>query len=201
LPMSKAKDLASGGSGKNQRRRRWLRRVWLCGPWKWRGKGEASRWRLRRLGKNAGAEAVMASRRRLGHGRWWLRGDHARSANPSGLAGVWFGLSPSSRGGEKATGGEGRGDGRADGRPMLFFPSLLENRSSYMERKKVFPTRPVRPGPCITSRDFQTVTPSWARGFVPLLHAWVRSPRDRDSRSNPTRKMNHLSGLFLLIFC
>lgn len=128
--MSKAKDLASGGSGKNQRRRRWLRRVWLCGPWKWRGKGEASRWRLRRLGKNAGAEAVMASRRRLGHGRWWLRGDHARSANPSGLAGVWFGLSPSSRGGEKATGGEGRGDGRADGRPMLFFPTLLENRSS-----------------------------------------------------------------------
>jgi hypothetical protein len=40
------------------------------------------------------------------------------------LAGVWFGLSPSSRGGEKATGAEGRGDGRADGHPMLFFRDI-----------------------------------------------------------------------------
>nr|CAB3500849.1 unnamed protein product [Digitaria exilis] len=37
----------------------------LCGPWKWRGWGEASRWRLRRLEEKAGEAAVMAGRRGL----------------------------------------------------------------------------------------------------------------------------------------
>lgn len=85
-------------------------------------------------GKGGGVEVALA---RVGE-EWGSRGGHgqqdtARAMGGGGykgimpgaqtLEGVWFALSPSSRGGEKATSGAGRGDGRAtpDLPPPLFF--------------------------------------------------------------------------------